>query len=113
MRVTGFESTPNPNAIKCLLEGDATARDATEQTGRERQGPARSYRSREEAAGDALAEALFSLDGITNVLVMPGWVTVCKRADAAWKSLKPKLKRMIEAQVPGPAFGAEETKNAD
>lgn len=107
VRVTGFESTPNPNALKCLMGGDASGRDVGGHTPSIRDGPARSYRSAEEAAGDPLAEALFAVDGVTNVLVMPGWVTVCKRADAAWKPLKPKLKRVIEATAPSPASGME------
>ena len=88
MRVIGFESTPNPNALKCLM---AMASGSS---------PAR-------ATGHGLAEALFALDGVTNVLVMSGWVTVCKRADAAWKTLKPKLKRVIEAHAAGSEAGAE------
>lgn len=107
VRVIGFESTPNPNALKCLIEGDASGRDVEGHAPSIRDGPARSYRSVEEATGDGLAEALFALDGVTNVLVMSGWVTVCKRADAAWKTLKPKLKRVIEAHAAGSEAGAE------
>lgn len=107
MRVIGFESTPNPNALKCLIEGEAAGCDAGGQVPTNRKAPARSYRSAEEAAGDPLAEALFALDGVTNVLAMPGWVTVCKRSDAVWRSLRPKIKRVIESSAPSPALGVE------
>lgn len=99
MRVTGFESTPNPNAMKCVVVG---AVDAAVAGG----GPAiRSYRSAAEAGADPLALALFGIDGVANVLISGGWITVGKHAEAEWKSMKPKIKRAIESHADGVVRG--------
>lgn len=88
MRITAFESTPNPNALKCAVSSGAASPTAPS--------PLRSYRSAEEASADPLAAALFTIDGVTNILITPSWLTIGKRPDAEWKSLKPKIKRTIE-----------------
>lgn len=76
-KVVRFDATPNPNAIKCVL--DAPIGDSV-----------RSYFRAEEAraAGDALAMALFALPGVTNVLIHTEWVTVGKSPDASWGAIK-------------------------
>lgn len=97
VRITSFESTPNPNAIKCELGGGDTAPLAG--------GAIRSYRTREEAATDPLAVALFAIDGVTNVLITSAWFTVGKRPEVEWKSLKPKIKRAVERWGNGDGIG--------
>lgn len=77
--VTQFQSTPNPNAVKCILD-----RPLPE--------PARSFRKAEEAAADPLGAALFSIPGITGVLLSGGWLTVNKSPDSDW----PKIKKSVQ-----------------
>jgi hypothetical protein len=97
MRVTGFESTPNPNAIKCVVAGAVAAAGVGGE-------PAiRSYRSATEAGADTLAVALFGIDGVANILIASGWITVGRQPDAEWKSMKPKIKRVIETHGDGVA----------
>lgn len=76
-KVVRFDTTPNPNAIKCVLDGPIT--DAP-----------RSYFKPEEAseAADAVAVALFAVPGITNVLIHSDWISVCKTPDAPWGAIK-------------------------
>jgi hypothetical protein len=81
-RVERFEATPNPNAVKCVLDRSPTATP-------------RSYFNAASAQGDPLAESLFAVTGVTNVLIHDGWVSVCKASDADWKTLKTALQQVF------------------
>jgi NFU1 iron-sulfur cluster scaffold homolog, mitochondrial len=81
--VTEFESTPNPNAMKCWLDRPIS------------EGP-RSFLNAEMAAGDAIASALFAQAGATTVLFNGNWLTVNKRPEDEWASVKRKIKRVLE-----------------
>lgn len=74
------DSTPNPNALKFVLEPSPGA-------------VPRSYRTPPAPGTDPLAEALFALPGVVNLLIHDGWMTVSKSANAAW----PELRRAVEA----------------
>ncbi len=81
-RVTKFEPTPNPHAVKCLVEPSP--------------GPVpRSYFDAESASGDALAKALFEIEGVTNVLIHTAFITVCKHPDRAWGAVKRAIERVL------------------
>lgn len=82
-RITSFESTPNPNALKCLVEPSPAS-------------VPRSYFKPEQAAGDPLAEALFAIEGVTNVLIHTTFITVCKRPDARWPAIKKGVERALD-----------------
>lgn len=81
-RITTFQPTPNPNALKCILDAPLA-------------GPVRSFRSAAEASADQLAGALFAIPGVTSVLISGGWLTVNKAPDMDW----PKIKRAVEEVV--------------
>lgn len=83
-KVVRFDATPNPNALKCVV--DAPIANAP-----------RSYFKPAEAAaaGDALAIALFALPGITNVLIHTEWITVCKDAGAPWAAIKEGVREAL------------------
>lgn len=85
LRVTQFEPTPNPNAVKCL-------------TDRPTGSAIRSYFRAGEAGGDALASRLFAIEGVTNVLIHLRFISVCKDPAADWKLLKPQIKAAIQAE---------------
>ncbi len=82
--VVRFDTTPNPNALKCVL--DAAITDAP-----------RSYFKPEQAAeaADALAISLFALPGVTNVLIHSDWITVCKSPDASWSTIKQGVRDVL------------------
>lgn len=88
MRITDFQATPNPNAIKCVL--DHRLPDTP-----------RSYFRPDQAAGDPLAIALFAIPGVTNLLIHEAFITVGKRPDADWKSIKPAVERILRETAPG------------
>ncbi|MCC6284922.1 MAG: NifU N-terminal domain-containing protein [Phycisphaerales bacterium] len=73
------DATPNPNALKFVVEPSP--------------GPTpRSYRSAPPAGSDPLAEAIFALPGVVNLLIHDGWITVSKSAETPW----PALRRAVE-----------------
>ena len=80
--ITEFESTPNPNAVKCWL--DRPISDAP-----------RSYFNAAMAKDDPIAAALFAEAGVTNLLFNGDWMTVNKPPDADWASIKSKVKRVL------------------
>ena len=82
--VTSFESTPNPNAVKCWLDRPIS------------DGP-RSFLNAESAAADPVARALFTEAGATTVLFNGEWLTVNKPPDAAWPNVKATIKRVLKA----------------
>lgn len=83
-RVTRFEPTPNPNAVKCVLD-------------RPMPDTPRSFFSPEQAARDPLAAALFALPGVTNVLIHSEWITVNKSPQAKWPAIRAGVERVLEA----------------
>jgi hypothetical protein len=80
--VTEFQETPNPNAVKCVL--DRTIATVP-----------RSYRDATEAKNDAIALALFGLAGVTNLLFIDNWVSVGKTSKTSWASLKTGIRRIL------------------
>ena len=83
-RVKAFQETPNPNAVKCVLD---------RRTGEK----VRSYFRADQAAADPLGAALFSVPGVSNVLINADWVTVSKRPEASWRDVKAGVERVLGA----------------
>jgi hypothetical protein len=77
-----FETTPNPNALKCVL-------------GTPRTGPIISAGKAEEAGGDAQAVALLGIPGVTRVLLHTAFVTVSKEPAADWAPIKRAVKKVL------------------
>jgi hypothetical protein len=93
--VIRFESTPNPNAEKCVL-GTPLA-PATSPTGAAApNGPgsarvaSRSFRSAAEGQHDPVAARLFAIAGVVGVFIHQSgaWLTITKSPDASWKSIR-------------------------
>ncbi len=80
--VTSYETTPNPNAMKCWLDRPVSA------------GP-RSFLDAAMAAEDDLAAALFADAGATCVLYNGDWLTFNKAPDADWRQVKKHLERVL------------------
>ena len=88
-RVVEYVTTPNPHALKCVLDvpvaglGGASAEKV------------RSYREAGAAGDDALAVKLFAIAGVRNVLIAGPWITVGKAESATWKTLKPAIEAAL------------------
>jgi Fe-S cluster biogenesis protein NfuA len=78
-RIAEIEFTPNPNARKFILREPLTY------------GVTRSYESTEQAQGDELAGALFTIAHVTNVFYVDHWLTVTQDGKAHWPDLLRQL----------------------
>jgi hypothetical protein len=85
-RIVEFQETPNPNAVKCIL--DPPAPPAPELG-------MRSYQSLAAPVHDPLAAALLAVPGIVGVFINQGWVTLSKAPAADWKPLKASVKKVL------------------
>lgn len=83
--VKEFQSTPNPNAVKCVLDRVIRAQERA---------PA-SFRSAADARSDPLASALFAVPGVVNLLINEDWITVNKNPKADWKTVKAGVSRVL------------------
>ncbi len=81
-RVLRYESTPNPDALKLVL--DATISDRP-----------RSFLNAADAAGDPLAGPIFATGAVRAVLINGDWVSVNKQPGADWKAIKPVCERAL------------------
>ncbi len=82
--VVEFQETPNPNAVKCVLDRPIT--DSP-----------RSFFSKDQSADDPLASSLFALRGVTNVLILHNFVTVSKDPGTSWKTLRAAIERTLRS----------------
>src|SRR3954465_5141161 len=82
-RVIEVQRTPNPNAIKFVLDGTIA-----EQT--------TSFLKPESAKGHPLAEQLFAIEGVQSVLLLGDFVTINKSPTQDWTSLTAAVKAVLE-----------------
>ena len=80
--VTEVQQTPNPNAVKFMLD-----RPISEGTV--------SFLSAEQAQNHPLARRLFAIPGVCSLLLLGDFVTVNKTADAAWPGIKKKVRQVL------------------
>lgn len=80
--VLEIQATPNPNAMKFVLDGTISS------------APVRAY-TLEEASSHPLAAGLMSIPGVTHVLLLGDFVTIGKRPEARWSDIKPKATKII------------------
>lgn len=88
--ITEFVSTPNPNALKCVVSGSLGPGPRSFSST-----PPSTSSSRPQPA-DPLANALLAIPGITSVLIHDSWFTVSKSPDADWKAIKTAVFRAVE-----------------
>ncbi|MFT5424485.1 MAG: hypothetical protein ACI89L_002280 [Phycisphaerales bacterium] len=84
LRVLRFETTPNPNAVKVLVEPAPV-------------GGIRSYFKAEQAGQDPLGTALFQIEGVTTVLIHEKFVSVNKRPEKTWGPIKKAVRAALES----------------
>jgi NFU1 iron-sulfur cluster scaffold homolog, mitochondrial len=84
-KVVEIQPTPNPNAAKFMLD-----RAVVEQP--------MSFFNAAAAKGNALAEKLFAIPGVSSLLLLGDFITVNKRADVPWKDITGAVERVLAAQ---------------
>ena len=82
--VRAFQPTPNPSALKCVLDRAITKAP-------------RSYFNASEAAAasDDLATRLFAIPHVTNLLINNDWITVSKSPEADWKPIRAAVEQVL------------------
>ena len=85
-RVTQVQPTPNPNAVKFVLD-----RVIAEQ-------PA-SFLQADAAKRYPLAEQLFEIEGIRSVLFLGDFVTINKHPDVPWPPIKRQVKLLLSKAI--------------
>lgn len=77
--------TPNPDSLKVMTTGRPFIESGMETFG-----------SPSEAARHPLARALFMVDGVVNVFILPEFLTVTKAHGASWDDVWPAVARELE-----------------
>ncbi len=85
-----IEKTPNPNAIKCVLDRRITARTQSYSAASPLQ------------SNDPLARALLAIPGVAGVMFCDDFVTISKRPEARWDGIEAQARLALSAAVAGP-----------
>lgn len=83
------QQTPNPHSLLYHVDRTVTEERMVQ------------YGTSEEAQGDPLASAIFSVPGVASVFFMPNSVTVSKAAEADWPSVGPAAEAAIRGHFEG------------
>lgn len=81
-RVLRYETTPNPDALKLMLDAPVSDRP-------------RSFLNAQDAAGDPIAGPIFETGAVRAVLINGDWVSVNKLPEATWNQVKPACERAL------------------
>jgi hypothetical protein len=84
--VIEVQPTPNPNAMKFVLDRPISQQPA-------------SFFNAESAAGHPVASRLFAIDGVTSVLILGDFVTVNKRQEVKWTAIAAAVRRVLGTAV--------------
>lgn len=84
-KIADIQETPNPNAVKFILKEPVS------------HGTSHSFKRREDAVGNKLAEDLFNIGNVVSVFYMDKMVTVEKTDEAEWDEILPELAVPIRA----------------
>lgn len=82
MKVIEVQPTPNPNAMKFIL--DQTVSDQP-----------MSFFNPESGKDHPLAARLFAIPGVQSLLLLNDFVTVNKTPQGVWKTITPAVKRVL------------------
>jgi NFU1 iron-sulfur cluster scaffold homolog, mitochondrial len=84
-KIADIQETPNPNAVKFILKEPVS------------HGTSHSFKKREDAVGNKLAESLFDIGNVVSVFYMDKMITVEKTDEAEWDEILPDLAVPIRA----------------
>ena len=84
-KIADIQETPNPNAVKFILKEPVS------------HGTSHSFKKRDDAAGNKLAESLFDVGNVVSVFFMDKMITVEKTDEAEWDEILPDLAVPIRA----------------
>jgi Fe-S cluster biogenesis protein NfuA len=84
MKVTSVQPTPNPNALKFVLDRRILSAGV------------RNYARAAEAAGDPLAAQLFAISGIETVFLCDNFVTISMLPSADWRGVHDAVVKLLD-----------------
>jgi NFU1 iron-sulfur cluster scaffold homolog, mitochondrial len=73
-KVTEIQPTPNPNAVKFMLDKPISAQPT-------------SFFNKDQAVDHPLAKKLFAIPGVSSLLLLGDFLTVNKTPDVPWKDI--------------------------
>lgn len=82
LRITRYEPTPNPNALKCWLDAHVSDRP-------------QSFLNADMASDHPLASALFDTGVITTLLFNGAWMTINKTPASTWTTTKRRVEAVL------------------
>lgn len=83
-RVVEIESTPNPNAMKFVLDSSISPHPM-------------SFLTAESAASHPLARRLFEIPGVSSLLLLGDFVTINKSPAGKWDDIKTQARRILKS----------------
>lgn len=83
-KVLEVQPTPNPNAMKFVLDRVIAERPV-------------SFLHAEGSQDHPLVSQLFAVSGVASVLLLGDFVTVNKTPSAKWRAITPKVKKILTA----------------
>jgi len=84
MQQIHFAPTPNPDSLKFTLDEGSFAPSGMA-----------AFNSPAEAEGHPLGQRLFAIPGVSNVFILPQFLTVTKHPAADWDQLIPEIEAVI------------------
>jgi NFU1 iron-sulfur cluster scaffold homolog, mitochondrial len=81
-RVIEIQPTPNPNAVKFVLDRFVSERPV-------------SFFNAAAAEGYPLAQKLFGIRGVTSLLLLGDFITINKSPDAVWNDITAQAEAML------------------
>lgn len=81
--VREIQGTPNPNAVKFLLNREISDRPI-------------SFLKPEDGADHPVASKIFAIKGVASILFLGDFVTINKKPEAAWKNITEKVEEILQ-----------------
>lgn len=88
LTVINIEPTPNPNALKFVVNQPFVENGSI------------TYQTRQEAGIDPLGAALFQVRGVTSVFYMSDFITLTKSEDVPWEDIVEEAEGVIGSVAP-------------
>lgn len=82
-RVVEFETTPNPNALKCNLDREIASKTL-------------SFRQPTEGASHPLAGPMFEIPGVVGVMFCRDFVTVTREPGRSWGPIRSGVETVLQ-----------------
>jgi len=81
-RIQEIQPTPNPNAIKIILDGPVSDQPT-------------SFFNTAAAKGHPLATRLFEIPGVSSLLLLGDFITINKSPQARWADITGKVRKVL------------------